>query len=404
MSDSNGLLEQAWHKYYESLEAGRILLERTQRFREHPENRSFAYYCLAEAQAMAYNFAIAPRPDFPRVYVQTTWLTDVFTLGGNDASNYYGALFLDGQKTYRMSGRLGDVRIMTVQVANHLFGTPDYRFVDNREFVPADMSADGSLELVFSATQQAGNWVRLDPESGYNMVTLRRQMADWFDDEGAFTVEMLSAPGGDEEQNPKQMAERISRAADFFMYAIKSWVIGIYDYFKGVSGGKVNTIGFISPSVSNTGELGLSPSTDYGSAIFELQTDQAIIIESDVPENAVYWSFQLFDVWGKSIDFVYHQSDINMNRAVIDSDGRFRAVISIEDPGVPNWLDPKGRKEGLFIMRNYRGSTHPVPTLRVVKFTDLTKYLPTDTPQMTPEQRQEVLDHRRRGFLRLYGR
>ena len=37
--------------------------------------------------------------------------------------------------------------------------------------------------------------------------------------------------------------------------------------------------------------------------------------------------------------------DMGKFKAALDS-GKFRAVISLEDPGVPNWLDPAGYTEG----------------------------------------------------------
>ena len=404
MNAGEEALTRAWQNYYSSIEVGRRLMEDTPRFRDHPENRAAVYYTLAEAQAMAYNFAVAPRPDFPRVYVQTTWQTDLYTLGGNDASTYYASMFLDGNRTYRVTGRLGDVRIMTLHVASSLGGNPKYRFVDNREFVGSDMKGDRSFEIIFSATPRDDTWVRLDPESKYNWIIVRRQMADWFDDAGELRVELVGRPGTTNDNDPAQMAERIERAAEFFTYAIKVWNIGIYDYFKGLSDGRSNMVAFVSPKPGSTGTLGLSPSTDYASAIYAIEADEAIIIETEVPKSAAYWSFHLYDVWGKSIDFLHHQSDINMNRAVIDADDRFRAVISLEDPGVPNWLDPDGRREGLFIMRNYHGDSHPVPTLRLVKSADVRKYLPTGTPEITAEHRNQILNHRLRGLLRLWGK
>jgi hypothetical protein len=43
---------------------------------------------------------------------------------------------------------------------------------------------------------------------------------------------------------------------------------------------------------------------------------------------------------------IYRLSSTNGHYAKISSDGKFRAVISLEDPGVPNWLDPAGFKQG----------------------------------------------------------
>jgi hypothetical protein len=44
-----------------------------------------------------------------------------------------------------------------------------------------------------------------------------------------------------------------------------------------------------------------------------------------------------------------------------------------------------------------RASSGPAPTLKSVSATQLRRYLPADTPGVTPEQRAEALRARRRG-------
>ena len=53
-----------------------------------------------------------------------------------------------------------------------------------------------------------------------------------------------------------------------------------------------------------------------------------------------------------------------------------RAVISLEDPGVPNWLDPAGFKQGTIYGRWYECDTEPTPTMKRVKLAELHDHLP----------------------------
>ena len=54
-------------------------------------------------------------------------------------------------------------------------------------------------------------------------------------------------------------------------------------------------------------------------------------------------------------------------QAVKSSDGRYRLVIALEVPGVPNWLDPAGHAEGVIIYRYQNApAENPVPVARVV--------------------------------------
>lgn len=86
--------------------------------------------------------------------------------------------------------------------------------------------------------------------------------------------------------------------------------------------------------------------------------------------------------------------------AGLSSDGRFRGVIALRDPGVPNWLDPAGYTEGGIYGRWYDCSSAPVPTITRVKLADLRAYLPIDTPVVTPDQRREEIARRVRACQR----
>ena len=55
---------------------------------------------------------------------------------------------------------------------------------------------------------------------------------------------------------------------------------------------------------------------------------------------------QLSDPLWNSVDWLNRQSSLNAHQARLDGDGRLRAVIALEDPGVPNWLDPGGFDNG----------------------------------------------------------
>ena len=80
-----------------------------------------------------------------------------------------------------------------------------------------------------------------------------------------------------------------------------------------------------------------------------------------------------------------------------DTDGLFRAVISVDDPGVPNWLDTAGRYKGVVQGRWYQASSAPTPRLKRVKLAELRDHLPADTPRIDHEARRESLRARFRG-------
>jgi hypothetical protein len=99
---------------------------------------------------------------------------------------------------------------------------------------------------------------------------------------------------------------------------------------------------------------------------------------------------------------MHEQTDINMKSIVVDADNKVRAVISFDDPGVANWMNPMGRAQGICALRNYRSKSFSNPTVRVVKASEVKKHLPAATKMVTPTERRKVIEHRRVAILRLY--
>jgi hypothetical protein len=132
----------------------------------------------------------------------------------------------------------------------------------------------------------------------------------------------------------------------------------------------------------------------YWPACFQFDADEALIIETELPEKRPYWNIQLNDPLFNALEYVYRLSSLNGHTAKVGSDGKFRAVIALEDPGVPNWLDPAGYLEGGIYGRWFDCDSAPLPVIKRVKLSTLRDYLPADTPVVTPEDRAEELRRR----------
>jgi hypothetical protein len=402
MSTEEIQLHTAWDRYLATLSEVRKVVEDTPRYRDNPLHRAQAYDALFEAQAMAYNYAIGPRLDHPRVYSRSSWNTYLYTLGQNSPDCYYGAMFLDGRGTYRLSGRAGATRIFLMQVHTHLLGHPQSKGIGNYDLSNFTLAADGSFEIIVSAKEHPGNWIRLDPESDFNFIFIRRWLYDYFDDVGDLQVEPIGDMPAYDEQSMAQMAARIIRATDFLRYLVVDWSIALIDTYVRAAKGQVNAVALV-PGEKILSDLAGSPSTIYGLGKFELSGDDALILETEIPD-CVYWSVQLGDVWSQSLDFMHHQTDMNGAQAAIDSDGKCRMVICLDDPGIANWLDPVGRNQGTIVYRNYRSKTTGIgPAARLVKRAELDRHLPAGTARVTASQRQSRIARRRAGLIRRYG-
>ncbi|MFN2537768.1 MAG: DUF1214 domain-containing protein [Mycobacteriales bacterium] len=398
--DGDAALAQAWTAYSEAIAESYAAISATPRFGSDPQHRAAAHHVLLEAQAMAYNWAVAPRLDRPRAYVHTSWNTYLYTLGQNSPDNYYCCLFLDGTRTYRMTGRIGQVCLAALQVFDRLLGHPESRSIGN--YALDDYAGpDGTFDVVLSATEHEGAWIKLSGDSRYHFLLLRRWMADWFEDPGTLDIEVVDTGEGGGDPPDLPMWERVAAAADVVKYLTANWAVELYDFYLSRTEGARNALALV-PGESIDSSLAGNSFTNYAFGVFDLAPDEALILELDPPPS-VYWSFQLGDVWSKSLDPMYRQTDVNMRRATVDADGKVRVVVAHRDPGVANWLDTTGRREGSLVFRNYRSPVAVVPETRVTKAAALWDHLPATTTTVTPEQREAALENRRRGLLRLWG-
>jgi len=118
---------------------------------------------------------------------------------------------------------------------------------------------------------------------------------------------------------------------------------------------------------------------------------EALVISTDLPKVRPYWNLQLNDPYFNCVEYVYRLSSTNGAMAHVASDGRFYAVVSLEDPGVPNWLDTAGFTEGTLWGRWYGCDSTPLPTIQRVRLAEIRNLLPSDTPAISTEQRAAEL-------------
>lgn len=403
-ADGTAVLRDAWATYHTTIDQLRDRLESTEHFRLRPESRNKAYHILFEAQAMAYAFAIAPRMENPRIYKNVAWQSDIFTLGQNCQDFLYGVTFLDGRETYRLTGSIGDTQMFAMQVLSGVFGDPSAKCISNTNLEDLALSPDGTFEIVLSAKPQPGHWVRLVEDVDFQIVHIRRAFKDWYGDTGDLSIERISdiAPGhyDADEFDPAAMAHRIQRAEKIVCYLIEVFALGLYGVYIDYAGGALNQMGLIPGTTSS--EMG-SPASHYAMGSYRLAEDEALVVTLDRLPDGPYWSYQLGDVWSRSLDHAGHMTSINDLEASIDPDGAVRVVIAHRDPGFANWLDTCGHRDGVIVLRNYGASKGQTPDCRTVKFGELDSVIPAGAKCVTPQERRAIIDRRLKGQRRLLG-
>lgn len=118
------------------------------------------------------------------------------------------------------------------------------------------------------------------------------------------------------------------------------------------------------------GAVFTEPGIHYVRGGWRLEPGEALVIEGE-PPPCRYWSILLYSRYLNSLDYRYRQVSKTSATATI-TDGRYKFVLSAQDPGVGDWLDTEGRSFGIVVMRFLQPTQAPaLPTAKVVRLDDL---------------------------------
>jgi hypothetical protein len=144
----------------------------------------------------------------------------------------------------------------------------------------------------------------------------------------------------------------------------------------------------------------------YCGGIYELEPDEALIVEVRQPVEPDYIGFCLGNMWGESLDFANFQSSLNGVQAHRDADNAVRYVIAHRDPGVHNWVDTTGHGEGYMCVRwaysDKPKENLPSATVKKVRLGELMQHLPAATRMISPEERRRQIAIRQEHVQRRY--
>jgi hypothetical protein len=318
-------------------------------------------------------------PD-PILRVQRASTNDILTWGMECPDCLYTRATMRGGESYRLSGNRGTARYVGLQTMNGIASTAN-ALVD--ELVT---DGDGNFEVVLSADKHDGNWMPID--GAHPTLTVRHFFYDWdTETPSSLRIERIGDPVQHEAVDVDTDVV-VSRQ----LVALGDFVHDNLDFFLQF-GAAAPPNGFLPP-IDRTA-IGAAAENKPVIGRWELDPEQALILEVGPPQG-VYWSYSLGNPWWETIHYGRHQSSLNADQAVVDSDGLVRVVVCGRDPGVANWLDTAGFSNGAMILRCVRTSTAPTPSSRVVAFDEIASALPTDTARITADQRASVLERRRR--------
>ena len=302
----------------------------------------------------------AADPDFPFFYQLSH---ETGKIGADNPDNEYWNASIKGSNDYRITGKRGSMFYFSI-VANamryHIDGSAHATgSLMNEEIV---WGPNGELEIVASCSPQPGNWLKLEPDA--SVIIIRQSALDRAHERGgAFMIERIGGPAVPLPLAAETLAGGLDAAGQFV-----NGVANTFADWTRLFRQTPNVFAAIDQSMFQKG--GGAKDIYYAHAYWRVAPDEAWVIEVK-PPDCYYWNFQLDNWWMESFDYRFRQISVNKHSAKLEPDGSMRIICAARDPGVGNWIDTCGHREGTALLRWAGANEHPLPRARVIKLEDL---------------------------------
>jgi hypothetical protein len=379
---NRALLLQRWIEFCDSLKAtGERIVELD---RGEPINTAEGFHYLAMLTGVAIErFQGYETPSHPQV---ARSLDTYKKMGLDSSDNTYRIVRFQPGGVYRVRGWRGNSTYLGFQLNEGISA------VGNLNNGQMQFNKDGSFELHIGGEQRGANWMPL-PE-GADSMYIREIFIDWSNEQPSrLWIDRIDLSGPPLPLDAEVVADRLTRISEFVSGQVEFW-----NRYVEKTRQNSNTL----PQPRGTTGEGGSADNLYSGGHFSLDEGEVLLIETEAVPS-LFWNVQLGNNWFQSLDYRYRQTSLNSAQARPDSDGKFRVVVSAEDPGVPNWLDTAGRREGVIYYRwNMSERVPAAPVVKRIKLSELRSLLPADTPSVTAAEREDVLRRRAEDVARRF--
>jgi hypothetical protein len=306
-----------------------------------------------------------------------------------------------------------DVSSYQVNVRPHVAAPVQYSFLLYDHFVAEDghlkhvdapiggfrdcdlqKEADGSFRMTIDPHPAGDRTNHIQSKPGARQLLIRNTLADWIAQNPlAISVTRTGGPP----IAPPPPLEDLIRRAEHLLDAITELVL---KWKSELLFGKWTPNAICDP-YGRGRSWGFAATGD-----FKLAADQALVISAH-PLDGRYFSIHLTDLWLASLDHVDRSCSFNAGQAAANADGSYTFVISAEDPGVHNWLDTCGLREGGIMLRwqqlaeSRATAAGAVRAVELVALSELQRRWP-QLRRVTGADRQSILAQRAKAYAHRY--
>ncbi|HEY3653417.1 MAG TPA: DUF1214 domain-containing protein [Steroidobacteraceae bacterium] len=397
-------LRQAWHAFCDRLKSSGDLvfknsnppssLQRADGFRYLTQNLSQAFDLALETKDARY----------PSIHA---FCSPVRKLGSDNADCMYLQAWIDGQSSYKVSGRKGTARFwnMTIQgprvegALHDPFGDTPEANLFGHELVA---NWDGSFEVYVGGPPQGQNW--LPTTAGTRKIYFRQYFDRWDEVPASYIIERIDMHTPRPAPDHRTMITAMQWAADFVYNVVDYWPDHLWKKGELIDPAAINRFNarnlVRTPWSAGEEEQDVRRGRFFTQMRWSLEEDQALIIE--FPANDDFWMLTNEGMFGNSMDFTYRHVSYTPSRTAVDADGKIRFVVAQEDPGYANWVETQGYASGIISFRNVLTRNVPELTTKLVKTAALSGLMPPASKTVTSEERIRLLRERFHAIKRRY--
>jgi hypothetical protein len=348
---------EAWQEFCDTLKsAGHTILAESAP--DDPLDRAEGFRYLTRLVRMGLESQLEFND--PRAPVLYRNVHETGKIGADNPDNWYMTAAVSGEYEYRLTGNAGTIHYLGLGTYSAgLSGRATHGYLERHDL---EVGSDGSLEIALCCEKRPGNWLPMQPDTRTLLV---RQT--FLDRENEQIADLnIQRVGGDRLPTPLS-AKRLERA----LRSTAHFATGYAEMFAGWTERmkkRPNELPEFDPA--EAAASGGDPNIRYYNGYFDLQPDEALIVEVTPPE-CEHWNIQLSNYWMESLDYRYSQIHLNKHSAHYEPDGSVRIVIASEDPGIENWLTTAGHRCGVITLRWVSSVENPQPVTRLVKRREL---------------------------------
>jgi hypothetical protein len=374
--DARSRLDAAWKVWIEAQEAAIETVRTAQGVPRTETDEAEGYRWITRLSSLAQEWFIEKSdPLHPQLFQSQSEYRKLLV---DNPDVRYGFCALDDTKAYRLKGTRGQAAYVGLT-----FGTPVGKgpvggrtgTTTQAHLDQFDLGPNGEVDIVIAPADQLPdpppkNSIVLVPGTG--QVAVRETFFDrWNDAPADLRIELV-----DDVPSPVLGVEELAAKLEFaglFVQFVASTAVNMWHD----TASNVNTFGgtagseHVAAQDDEVRSHSNAEMTYHGGRWVLGQGEALVVTVHDPPNEFLYWGLTTATAWMESLDYRYTTTNLNNHTAERSPDGDWRLVIAPTDPGVPNWLDSGGRREGYMIVRWVLADHPPHPTCEIVPIDSL---------------------------------